>query len=73
MTNLRFLPDLPEEAERNHKLFVRLNGLGEKKRKWTSRIQVRSGENLTAMLDNACSLIDVSIFPSADLTEDNKE
>ena len=73
MTNLRFLPDLAEDAERNHKILVRLIGLDGKKRNWASRIQVRSGKHLTAMLGNACSLIEVSIFPTEDLRENNKK
>jgi len=71
--NLGFIPYIAEDAERNNKILVRLIGLDGKKQNWTSRIQVRSGEHLTAMLGNACSLIEVSIFPKADLTENNKK
>jgi len=73
VTNLRLIPDLAEDAERNHKILVGLIGLDGKKRNWTSRIRVRSDEHLTAMLGNACSLTEVSIFPTADLRENNKK
>jgi hypothetical protein len=73
VTNLRFIPDLAEDAERNHKVLVRLIGLDGKKLNWTSRIQVRSDEHLTVMLGNVCSSIEVLILPTADLRENYKK
>jgi hypothetical protein len=73
VTILRLIPDLAENVERNHKILVRLIGLDGTKRNWASRIQVRSGEHLTAMLGNACSSIEISIFPTEDTRENNKK